>query len=38
MRKDPGQITNLAKDPDKRAIREQLSAQLTARLADVTSN
>jgi iduronate 2-sulfatase len=37
MRVDPGQITNLAKNPGKRAIRERLSAQLSARLEEVTS-
>lgn len=32
MKADPGQITNLAKDPEKRTVRDKLSAQLSARL------
>jgi len=32
MKGDPGQITNLAKDPERRAVLGKLSAQLSTRL------
>jgi iduronate 2-sulfatase len=32
MKSDPGQITNLAGDPERRAIRDKLSGQLAASL------
>ena len=38
MRIDPGQFTNLAKDPGQDPIRKQLAAQLDARLTKAKPN